>query len=67
MPCYVALAANSPDAGIIMTIIWTLVTLGGFATITNDEDRNMPLFKLWIIIHLLDIMVMIWYFNNGSL
>jgi hypothetical protein len=63
MPCYVALTTNCVDAGIVLTILWTLGTIAGFAMIGN-EDRYLQLFKLWIVIHLLDIMIMIWYFNQ---
>ena len=63
MPCYVALATNCADAGIVLTVIWTLVNLIGFG-MAGDDDRYYRLFKLWIVIHLLGIMVMVWYFNQ---
>jgi hypothetical protein len=63
MPCYVALITNDADAGIVLTVLWTLVTLIGFG-MAGDDDRYYRLFKLWIVIHLLDIMIMIWYFNQ---
>lgn len=65
MPCYVALTTNSADGGIILSIIWTLVTIVGFSVMAgDDEDRYLLLFKSWIVIHLLGIMTMVWYFNQ---
>ena len=65
MPCYVALVINDSDYGIILTVIWTLLSIGGFAIASgDDEKRDLLLFKTWIIIHLLQIMLMIWYFNQ---
>jgi len=64
MPCYVALMTNNADTGIIMSVVWTLVSILGFAVINDDEDDLLELAKTWLIIHIIGIMIMVWYFNQ---
>jgi hypothetical protein len=62
IPCYVALMINDVDIAFTMSILWTLASLLTIG-ITADHDEYRQLGKLWFIIHMIGIMVMIWYFN----
>jgi hypothetical protein len=63
MPCYVALMTNDVDGGFGMSIIWTLASLL-LIGLTADDDEYRQMGKLWVIIHIIGIMVMVWHFNQ---
>jgi hypothetical protein len=63
MPCYVALTTSSLDGAFTMSILWTLASLL-LIGLTADDDEYRQLSKLWVIIHIIGIMIMVWYFNQ---